>query len=370
MIKKINIRFIILIAFLMPAVMTWAESTVDELRLSDVELSPGSDNEQKYATLSVVSAARTYAAFNVDVCLPEGVEPVLNNMGRPIVRKTGILPKDEDEYYHTLSATYYPDERKINIICYANPSVNFADMTGALCRIALTASTYAKPGKIRIGLTGQNLTTIDATKYEPEDAAYDITIGTTAKASLSVSSANKWSTCILPFATALPGGLKAYTCSRKDDEKGVFYLTNASSIEAYTPYILYNESESDYSGTLTGEVDASQYPEDGKVAQGYLTGAIKKQTTHEGYVLQNKGTGVKFYLMDSGQSYTIPAGKCWATPAASTAQSFSFEFPTAVNGIVEVAESKNESKYNLSGIMIDEPRSGQLYIQNGKKYVK
>ena len=117
-------------------------------------------------------------------------------------------------------------------------------------------------------------------------------------------------------------------------------------------------------------MDSSQYPEDGKVSQGYLTGAIEKQTTNEGYVLQNKGDGVKFYLMDSGQSYNIPAGKCWATPPASTAQSFSFDFPTAVKGIAEVADSKNESKYNLSGIMIDAPCKGQLYIQNGKKYVK
>lgn len=365
MIKKINIRFIILIAFLMPAVTTWAESTVDKLILSDVTLSPG-DNEVKYTTLSVVSAARTYAAFNVDVCLPEGVEPVLYG-GQPVVGKTGILPKNYfDEYVHTLSATYDPDKRKINIICFANPSVSFLDTSGALCRIALTASTYAKPGKISIGLTGQNLTTIDATKYEPADAAYDITIGTTAKASLSVSSDNKWSTCILPFATSLPKGLKAYTCSSKDDEKGVFYLTVATAIDAFTPYVLY--SESGYTGTLTGEV--GEYPASGTVAQGYLTGALEKQTTNEGYILQNKGDGVKFYLMDSGQSYTIPAGKCWATPDASTAQSFSFEFPTAVNGIVEVAESKNESKYNLSGIRIDAPRKGQLYIQDGKKYVK
>jgi hypothetical protein len=74
--------------------------------------------------------------------------------------------------------------------------------------------------------------------------------------------------------------------------------------------------------------------------------------------------------MNPAQDYTIPAGKCWATPPTSTAQSFSFEFPTAVKGIAEVAENKNESKYNLSGIRVDEPKSGQLYIQNGKKYVK
>lgn len=369
MIKKINIRFIILIAFLMPAVTTWAESTVDKLILSDVELSPG-DNDAKYTTLSVFSAVRKYAAFNVDVHLPEGVEPQLSPSGVPRVAKTGILPKDEfDEgYLHILSATYDPNKRKINIICYANPSVEFTAMTGALCRVYLTASTYAKPGKISIELTGQNLTTIDATKYEPADAAYDVTISTTAKASLSVSAANKWSTCILPFAASLPEGLKAYTCSSKDDDKQVFYLSDASSIEAYTPYILY--SESGYTGTLTGEVDASQYPASGKVAQGYLTGAVEAQTTNEGYILQKQSGVVKFYLADPSKTYTIPAGKCWATPPASTTQSYSFDFPTAVKGIAEKDESKNESRYNLSGIMIDAPREGQIYIQNGKKYLK
>ena len=79
---------------------------------------------------------------------------------------------------------------------------------------------------------------------------------------------------------------------------------------------------------------------------------------------------MKFYLADPSKTYTIPAGKCWATPPASTTQSYSFDFPTAVTGIAEMADSKNESKYNLSGIMIDAPRKGQLYIQNGRKYVK
>ena len=166
----------------------------------------------------------------------------------------------------------------------------------------------------------------------------------------------------------MPEGLKAYSCSSKSDEEQVFYLSTAESMSAYTPYVLY--SESGYTGTLTGEVDASQYPESGKVSAGYLTGAIKSQTTNEGYILQKQSGVVKFYLADPSKTYNIPAGKCWATPPASTAQSYSFDFPTAVKGIAEVADSKNESKYNLSGIMIDAPRKGQLYIQNGRKYVK
>ena len=359
----------ILMMTLLAVMPVGAVSTTDKLVLSDVTLNPG-DGTAKYATLSVVGAVRKYAAFNVDIYLPEGVEPVLSSTGVPRVTRTGILPRDEfDEgYLHTLSATYNKEKNKINVICYASPSEDFTSMQGALCRVYLIASTFARPGKVGVELKEQNLTTADEAKYEPADASYDITIGTSAKADLSVSSANKWSTCILPFATELPTGLKAYSCSSKDDDLQVFYLTKASSMEAFTPYILY--SESGYAGTLTGEVDASQYPESGKVEAGYLTGAVKAQTTNEGYILQKLNGVVKFYLADPSKTYTIPAGKCWATPPASTTQSYSFDFPTAVKGIAEVAESKNESKYNLSGIMIDAPHKGQLYIQNGRKYVK
>jgi hypothetical protein len=342
---------------------SWAgEITSDKLQFSSETLVPG-ETKTQYVNLTLLGS-RLYSGYNVKITIPEGVELAYEYDELDLQKGDAML-----RISHTVAGEYNATTRILKVICSSSINAEFKQTSGVVCRIGLVVSTYAKPGALSLALSDQALTTAATVEYDPADVTDEnVTIGTTAKASLSVSSANKWSTCILPFATALPGGLKAYTISSKDDDKGVFYLANVSSIEAYTPYMLY--SESGYTGTLTGEVNASQYPEDGKVAQGYLTGALEKQTTNEGYVLQNKGDGVKFYLMDSGQSYTIPAGKCWATPAASTTQSYNFEFPTAVKGIAEVAESKNESKYNLSGIMIDEPKSGQLYIQNGKKYVK
>ena len=359
--KFFNIRMFVVTALMLLFTASWANETSDELQFSSGTLVPG-ETKTQYVNLTLLGS-RLYSGCNLQISIPKGVELAYEDDELDL-QKGEILRNS-----HTVAGEYDTNTRMLRVICSSSSNAEFRETFGVVCKIGVVVSTYAKPGALSLALSGQALTTAAMVEYDPANVTDEnVTIGTTAKASLSVSYTNKWSTCILPFATALPDGLKAYTCSSKDDEKGVFYLTNASSIEAYTPYILY--SESGYTGTLTGEVNASQYPEDGKVAQGYLTGAIEKQTTNEGYVLQNKGDGVKFYLMDSGQSYTIPAGKCWATPPTSTAQSFSFEFPTAVNGIVEVAESKNESKYNLSGIMIDAPKSGQLYIQNGKKYVK
>jgi hypothetical protein len=186
---------------------------------------------------------------------------------------------------------------------------------------------------------------------------------------ISIPQANKWSTCILPFACELPEGLKAYTCSSKSDAKKVFYLGEAISLEAFTPYVLY--SENGYTGTLTGEVDASLYPESGKVTVGFLTGAVTEQTTNEGYILQKQNGVVKFYIADPSKTYIIPAGRCWATPPTNSVQSYGFSFEsTEVNNITESADNKNENKYNINGVIIKEPQSGTLYLQNGYKLIR
>jgi len=361
MTKFFNIRMFVVTALMLLFTASWANETSDKLQFSSETLVPG-ETETQYVNLTLLGS-RLYSGYNVEITIPEGVEPAYEDDELDL-QKGAILKNS-----HTVAGEYDTNTRVLRVICSSSSNADFRQTSGVVCLIGLVVSTYAKPGALSLALSDQALTTADMTEYDPADVTDEnVTISTTAKASLSVSAANKWSTCILPFAASLPEGLKAYTCSSKDDDKQVFYLSDASSIEAYTPYILY--SESGYTGTLTGEVDASQYPASGKVAQGYLTGAVEAQTTNEGYILQKQSGVVKFYLADPSKTYTIPAGKCWATPPASTTQSYSFEFPTAVKGIAEVAESKNESKYNLSGIMIDAPRKGQLYIQNGRKYVK
>ena len=359
MTKFFNIRMFVVTALMLLFTASWANETSDKLQFSSETLVPG-ETETQYVNLTLLGS-RLYSGYNVEITIPEGVEPAYEDDELDL-QKGAILKNT-----HTVAGEYDTNTRVLRVICSSSSNADFRETSGVVCKIGLVVSTYAKPGALSLALSDQALTTADMTEYDPADVTDEnVTISTTAKASLSVSSANKWSTCILPFAAELPEGLKAYTISSKDDDEQVFYLTEATAIDAFTPYVLY--SESGYTGTLTGEV--GEYPASGTVTQGYLTGAIEKQTTNEGYVLQNKGDGVKFYLMDNTKSYNIPAGKCWATPPASTTQSYSFDFPTAVKGIAEVAESKNESKYNLSGIMIDAPRSGQLYIQNGRKYVK
>lgn len=356
----VNIRIYFFVALMMLSTCSWAIDTVDKLAFTPVTLTPG-ETEIQYVSLTLYGS-RNYSGYNLKITIPEGIELAYEE-GELIIDKGSILGRS-----HSVAGSYNADTRVLKIICSSQQNADFKSMSGEVCTIGFTVSTYTKPGALSMELSEQALATADATEYDPADATdTNVAIGTTAKASLNVSAANKWSTCILPFAAELPEGLKAYTISSKDDDEQVFYLTEATAIDAFTPYVLY--SESGYTGTLTGEV--GEYPASGTVTQGYLTGALEKQTTNEGYILQNKDAGVKFYIMDDSKSYTIPAGKCWATLPTSGAQSYSFDFaPTAVKNLSEEKSMKEGACYSIVGTRQDSPSAGSLYIQNGKKYIK
>ena len=371
MIKKQNIRTLLLATVLsLLTTLSWAVATTDRISFQTAALTPGETTTQ-YITV-VVIGSRTYSALNFDMKVPESIEPVFNNKGKIVAKRieTGILPNDEGEFYHTVSCTYTEADRNLRVSCISTENDEFTANSGVVFKIPFSVPVFTKPGALQIEMSGLNLTTADGTKYEPAaETNTNVSISTEAKAQLSVSAANKWSTCILPFAAELPTGVKAYTSTGKDDTQQVFYLTEAASIEAFTPYVLY--SESGYAGTLTGTVDASQYPSGGTVSVGNLTGAIATQTTSEGYILQNKSGAVKFYVADPEKTYTIPAGKCWATPSDSEGDSYGFAIETTAVQTVSDGEAKtNGACYYINGVQTTTPAKGRLYIQNGKKYIK
>ena len=365
--KKI---LLLLVALLALTGLHAQTSTTNHIEAGDVTLMPG-DDETQYMPLVLVGSTK-YSAYNLDVEIPEGVEVALDEGDLDVYfDNTTIIPFKKGVPQHQLSATYHEIDRTLRISCISTSLAEFTNTSGILCYVGLKTDSYTKPGTLSTQLTGQNLTTKEGVKNVPADATYNnITIGTTGYVGLTVSATNKWSTCILPFATALPEGVKAYTCSTKNDEEQLFYLTEVTTLEAYTPYILY--SEEGYTGTLTGTIDASQYPESGVVTQGYLKGAVQQQTTSEGYVLQNKGEGVKFYLTDPTKIYTIPAGKCWASVPTSTIDSYDFAFaPSLVGRVSENGTTTTKGAcYGVNGIQMVTPAGGTLYIQDGRKYVK
>lgn len=143
-------------------------------------------------------------------------------------------------------------------------------------------------------------------------------------------------------------------------------------MKAYTPYILY--AENGYTGTLSGTVDESKYVETAQA--GYLYGAVTEQVQTEGYVLQNKGDGTKFYWLN-GYEYTIPEGKCWVDFPIDYQEPKAF-YSIRINGEttgIEKVETDSANKslgniYDLNGNKVSTMLPGNIYIVNGKKVMK
>lgn len=340
-------------------------------------INPGSSDVYDIVVSVYAEQMNRYNAYQMDIVLPHGMS----------IEKTSYYDEDEEEYVETdiimdESGIVYKSTHGINynvltddanhmvirVGCSSTKNATFKTYSGSadLLKFKVKANSYIKPANTAIVIHGAKLITPDEEGFVPTREMSGVEVTTNATASLAVNGTLHWSTCILPFDAALPTGVTAYTCVEKTDNK--VYLSPAESIEAYTPYIL--NSESGYSGTLSGTVDASKYPDNGFVCKdGLLYGAIVPQQVTEGYVLQNLSEGVKFYQIKEGDTFVIPAGKCWLNLGENEAKSLSFEVvdPT---GIEEIAsDSTDSSVYTLDGKKVLNPQPNSIYIKSGKKFI-
>ena len=208
------------------------------------------------------------------------------------------------------------------------------------------------------------------TYYTAATATYDFTVEAAIvemERTITITAANKYSTCILPFNASIPSGVEAYECASVTGD--YLDLTRAYSFVANTPYILYAPDGVDV--TLEGEVVDETV--DG-VTKGLLTGfALNAHSVTMGdgnYVLQNQGQGVMFYNA-SGMTLTIPAGRCYLTVPGNKARALRIRRETTDIEEVEAEEEftiqNSELIYDLMGRRVTEMQPGRIYIVNGKK---
>lgn len=312
-----------------------------------------------------------YTSFQAEIQLPEGLKVSAKRGGAPnieLLSDSPVFNDDEGFTEHTLS-TNFPEtgnQTWVRLGCHSSGNYNMAQTSGPLFRVYVEKTEATWPiGAVQY--SGAKFITDEAIGYAIADRS-DIVLVKSGEVSLllNVNSSNKWSTCVLPFSTSLPDGVEAYTCLKKENDK--VYLASSSALEAYTPYILY--SENGFAGTVTGTVTEANLPEDGFVcSDGLLNGAIVPQAISSGYVLQNLDEGVKFYNCD-GQTFNIPAGKCWLSADDAEARSISFEIvdPAGIDEITTV--STDNSVYTLDGKKVVNPQPNTIYIIGGKKFIK
>lgn len=335
----------------------------------ELSLVPQAGGETQYFAVHLENAAQDYVAYQIDIVLPPGLE-LASFEGEPdiYIDDLALYPNSRNKPYHSLDIKV--NDGFIRVICTDGNNRSFKARTGELFLVGVVASPYIKPGDVSVELKNVVLSNIDSEGPVYETMGYSQvgTAGTTSTLNLKVSSANRFSTAILPFdVEEMPVGLEAYSCSEMDGENLV--LQPQTSMQAFTPYILY--ARNGYDGELSGEVDATKYQT--VSTDGYLTGTIVKtevQGNNGHYVLQNQGEGPMFYKVND-TPFAIPAGKCWLTlpEEAHAVASFRLPNPTAIESIPSESANSQNVIYDLSGRRVQKAQKG-VYIQKGRKIVK
>lgn len=368
------------------------KETDDYVTLGDLTVEPGKD--EVYQLTVNLNGTQIYTAFEMDIKLPSGLEPVMVKDSKGVMRPKVWLWMGENTVFsliegpgynipsHTLVASYGAVGKNIlRMSCYSGTVENFTATSGTLVTIFCKASPYLKPGKNDVCITECHFTanekvTVDGKEtthiqqYNCKDRTETITALAKSTATISVSAKNQWGSCVVPFdIPVLPSGLEAYTVT--DRESGIAYLKQQTSIQAYTPVLLY--AENGFSGTFSGDVDETKYKE--VAQQDIIYGAIVPQTKDDGFVLQNLGDGVKLYAM-SGQTFEIPAGKCWVKPTIyNGAKYMEMVIDDGTTGIGSAECSNGASQhepvfYSLDGKRVENPLPGKIYIVDGQKVLK
>ena len=323
----------------------------DKFYISDFSIGAG---ETVKIAMQLDCDAENYVAFQFNIYLPEGLTPKVDRRGK---YEFTFSERADD---HTITSALQEDG-SIKVIGASLNNYNFWETSGDFVYLNVTASEdFSGVHEIKLS----NIRFSDILGNETLLADETTKVLGPAVSSINISSANKWSTCVLQFDAALPTGVKAYTSDRINGE--YLILNEATSLKAYTPYVLY--AENGYEGTLTGTLNVDDYKP--VVSDGLLSGAISIQRVSAGYVLQNQGNGVMFHKI-SGQTFTIPAGKCWLEDTVSGIATV--RISTGATGIEEIENDelpKNEIIYSLDGQVVKNPIKGQIYIIGGKKVLK
>ena len=327
--KKILLLF--MICALLPRV-AGAQGTPTDDTFTVSDLTFVSDN--LYTFDVSLSGTGIYTGYNLSISIPSTMSFARTAKGKlrvALIKTDDMYPSEDDEYTHTISSEE-PSTNTINVACVSLDSEDLLKTSGKLFRVHVTvdesAFTSSFSPKPIVKLSGLNLTTSAAVKYVPADFScrpFTTGIPTARTLPVNVSAANKIGTLIVPFDAELPSGLKAYLCNSVSGD--LLVLTEAASIEACTPYIVY--APSGYSGNLSGTAELS---DDSNVTDiftdGYLTGVLTGTTISTGYILQNQGDGPRFYDAE-GVTFSLPAGRCYLTPSGSSVKAFCFNFDDA-----------------------------------------
>ena len=277
-----------------------------------------------------------------------------------------------DEYDNVIKGSGI-DKTKAYLL---NPYITSIDATGITAATSLPTANpncliVANAGKV----TNDNNVIVDdvcanlvLTDGKPFKAPAAFT-ATAAKFTKTVSEAG-YATMVIPFAAALPTGVKAYNLTGVAGESITY--SSAETIAANSPVMIEaNENVSGYEFTASNvEIAATA---NGVVTNGLLNGGYATMTAAvdaNNYVLQKNGDDVNFYLV-TGTAATVKPFRAYLTaPATARELTLNFGETTGISASLMNSDERivKSEVYNLNGQRVAAPQKG-LYIVNGKKVI-
>lgn len=162
----------------------------------------------------------------------------------------------------------------------------------------------------------------------------------------------------------VPDGVEIYVASQYDTAHQRINLTQVQGkvIPADTPVLLYGPVSTTIQLTYAGENDAAPTVSVNAFRGGFVPSAVP--AGQEGRVLQDG----EFVKVDPTFVRGMRAFVS-AAPSAGTRTALAFPGVTAVESVKTSSEAEAPI-YDLSGRRVTKPVAGQIYVQNGKKFLQ
>lgn len=184
-------------------------------------------------------------------------------------------------------------------------------------------------------------------------------------------SAAGYGTIILPFASQVPQGLKAWVSESSDYDaaQNSVSFKQVTSIEANVPYLLSGVAGS-YKFDMAGSYAEHKFTYDA----GLLTGVYNTQYVMSGgYLLQKHNAGVGFYKVSTDDTHKIDANRCYlslptVTEAVPALQFILDDGITAIK-VTPALQTSDKARvvHDLTGKRVQHMSKNQVYLVNGKK---
>ena len=134
----------------------------DQVSIKSADIEPGAT----FALPVELINGRTYKAFQMDIVLPEGIMPYVNDKGKFVITKDADRMEDTD---HSFSANYI--DGALKIVCTSMSSYEFYGNTGTLFTVQLKVDANLLTGTPEVKLANIKFTTADNVGFRFDDAA-------------------------------------------------------------------------------------------------------------------------------------------------------------------------------------------------------